>query len=271
MKIGPLIPKPLRLRLIALKAAFGARYRLVLEFIDFSSPRRFQESVKMLAMFLGVRSYTLVTFRRLKTLVTLSRKLEIAGVEGDIVECGVFNGGSAAVLGRCAMESRFKRHIWLFDSFEGVPAPTPVDGPKAIGEYYEGLSKGSVGKVREILQRMSIPDTRVTIERGWFQDTFPKVEIPRIALLHIDADWYQSVNICLDKFYDAVEPGGFIIIDDYGYYEGCRKATDEFLAGRGLNVDLPQVEFQQVYFEKPGKSSEMATEALTGTRGSSPE
>jgi len=89
-----------------------------------------------------------------------------------------------------------------------------------------------------------------------FQDTFPSVRTGDIALLHIDADWYESVKLCLERFYDSVQPGGFVVIDDYGHWEGCKKATDEFLRNRSLDVTLTRVDYTGRYFQKPLKPAQ---------------
>ena len=72
-----------------------------------------------------------------------------------------------------------------------------------------------------------------------------------IAILRLDGDWYASTKICLEHLYDQVVSGGFVIVDDYGTYEGCRKAVDEFLAARGLHVFLSHVDPDCRYWIKP--------------------
>jgi hypothetical protein len=89
--------------------------------------------------------------------------------------------------------------------------------------------------------------------KGWFNDTLSahKERIGKIALLHLDGDWYESVKVCLDELYDSVIQGGFIVIDDYGHWQGCRKATDEFIKQRNLKIDLSSTDYTGVYFQKP--------------------
>ena len=91
-------------------------------------------------------------------------------------------------------------------------------------------------------QSIGYPADYLHYHQGWFQDTLPEQhkELDRIAMLRLDADWYASTKLCLDHFFYSVVAGGFVIIDDYGAYDGCRKAVDEFLAKTGnpffLNV-----------------------------------
>ena len=67
----------------------------------------------------------------------------------------------------------------------------------------------------------------------------------------MDADWYQSVKLCLETFYDRVASGGYVVFDDYGYWEGCRRAVDEFLSGHAGKLDLVRVDHTGCYFRKP--------------------
>lgn len=203
--------------------------------------------VRGLQTFSTVSSYTMVGRKRLETLYRLGRSINESGVPGDIVECGVWNGGTAAVLASAGMTD-IGRRLWLFDSFEGLPEPTQVDGERA--KSYEGKLVASVVRVQEVLSQVGAPLDRVEIVKGWFEDTFPTVEIPQIALLHVDADWYASVKLALERFYDAVQPGGYIVFDDYGYWQGCKKAVDEFMVDRGVNADLREIDSRAVYLQK---------------------
>lgn len=166
----------------------------------------------------------------------LTRGLDARGVAGDIVECGVFRGGSASVIGRAMRGSPFRRELWLFDSFAGLPKPTDADGAEA--REYEGQLVSSQDEVRRFLTRMHVPMERVHIHAGWFQDTFPQAQVGKIALLHIDADWYDSILLCFERFYDQVEPGGVVVLDDYGEWPGCKTALEDFTRRRGITVEL---------------------------------
>jgi hypothetical protein len=92
----------------------------------------------------------------------------------------------------------------------------------------------------------------VHLVRGWFEQTIPSAtpSLGPIALLHLDCDWYESVKLCLDRLYDRVVDGGFIVVDDYGHWQGCRKAIDEFRRHRGLTNELIQVDYTGMFFRK---------------------
>lgn len=239
--------------LIAAIAFYSLYYRnLVWHYIcnvSLLRPRSFLNSLRMMRLVYKVRGYTAVFIPRLVTLYKLSEETNRCSLPGDFVECGVYNGGSAAIMASFCEKSPVKRDVWLFDSFEGLPKPTEKDGDKAPA--YEGWCHGDLAKLKRVFQKLQIPESRVHVVKGWFQDTFSKVQIPAIAILHIDADWYESVKLCLERFYDSVQPGGYIILDDYGDWQGCRIATDEFLKKRALNVELIQVDYTGFYFQKP--------------------
>jgi O-methyltransferase len=205
--------------------------------------------------------YTMVGLPRLRSLDRLAHEIDDREVPGDVVECGTCNGGSAAILARVACRSSRDRHTWLLDSFAGLPPAGPRDGPGAAA--YTGTCRGSLDRVREVLRRAGVPDDSATLVPGWFHETLPGLGVRRIALLHIDADWYDSVRVCLEHLYDRVSPGGFVVFDDYGYWQGCRAAWQEFRAARGLEVELTDVDGIGAYFRKPLPVPEPAAAGAT--------
>ena len=200
-----------------------------------------------------VQPYTLVGRDRIRNLYRLARRIDAEAVPGDVIECGVCNGGTAAILARCATKSHLDRTLWLLDSFEGMPSTGIEDTPSMDGDSAEGhvgKELGDISRVREVLRRVGADMSRVRILKGWFEETFPEVHANKIALLNIDADWYTSVKLCLENFYDRVAVGGFISIDDYGHWPGCRRAVDEFFAARGLNHTLNRVDYTARWLRK---------------------
>jgi O-methyltransferase len=195
-----------------------------------------------------IRRNTLVGPERIQTLSRLAQRIEDEQIPGDIVECGVYKGGTAAILARLATHSRLPRTVWLFDSFQGMPPTTAIDGPYA--RKWVGKLTSSPRHVQRLLRRVGADISRVRIVPGLFEDTFPAFQIPQIALLNIDADWYESVKLCFEKFYDAVVPGGFVSIDDYGAWPGCRIAVDEFFQEHALPYQLQRVDYTAHWFQK---------------------
>jgi Macrocin-O-methyltransferase (TylF) len=200
-----------------------------------------------------VKPHTLVGPERIHNLFVLAQRIEAERIPGDVLECGVCNGGTAALLARFATRSRLNRTVWLLDSFQGMPPTTEKDGPAPDGrpaEAHIGKEVGDLSRVKTLLYRVGAKSERICILPGWFQDTFPSVSASQIALLNIDADWYESVKLCLETFYDRVSPGGFISLDDYGHWPGCRRAVDEFFEARRLTYTLNKVDYTAHWFRK---------------------
>ena len=193
-----------------------------------------------------------MNYPNLSKLYELAVAVESARMEGSVVECGVMNGGSAALLAAVARRAGNARPIWLFDSFEGLPEPEHVDVNYLGVPGHKGQAVGQAAKVEEVLYRkLRLRPEGICIRKGWFEDTLSPVKqtIGRIALLHIDCDWYRSVKFCLEQLYDLVAPGGYVVIDDYGHWRGCRQAVDEFLSPR--RISLTRIDYTGVYFQKP--------------------
>jgi O-methyltransferase len=157
---------------------------------------------------------------------------KVAGVEGAIVECGTWRGGMIAgiadVLGS-------RRYYYLCDSFQGLPPVKEIDGTDAQAwqadtispEYYNNCA-ASEEDARSVISMSSAKDYQIV--KGWFKETLPKLPPPPIALLRMDADWYDSTKCILDNLATRVVSGGLILIDDYYMWEGCTIAVNEFAA-----------------------------------------
>ncbi len=190
--------------------------------------------------------FSMSGLRVLKKLYVLGRDVVARNVIGDFVECGVWNGGSAAAIG-CALRNT-GRHIWLYDSFEGLPAPALVDGAFAVN--YAGQCIGREESVRQAISIAQVAEGSFTICKGWFADTFRSPLPEVVSFLHIDADWYDSVKLSLETFYDRVSEGGIIVLDDFGHWEGCREAFYDFIQGRRLKPLLERFGHTQAFWIK---------------------
>ena len=203
--------------------------------------------------------YTMGGSKALENAFDIVFKAESNKLKGAIVECGVAEGGTSAMM---AMTSRNfsseKRIKWLFDSYEGLPEPTDEDyiGNKT-GEFIRPLPKGAclgtIDQVSELMfDKLKFSKEEVSLIKGWFQETLPamKSKIGKIAVLRLDGDWYESTKVPLENLFDQVVVGGFIIIDDYATCYGSKKALDEFIDTRGLEVFLNEDGRGGVWFEK---------------------
>ena len=134
-----------------------------------------------------------------------------------------------------------EKRVYAFDTFEGLPPPTIQDPDYAEAVAWTGQCRGDLEEVKGLFRRLGVLDRAVFV-KGRFQETLPGSEVSRIALLHLDGDWYESTMTCLENLWDRVSPGGIIQIDDYGYWEGCQKAVDEFFQARGISVKLRPID-----------------------------
>jgi len=153
-------------------------------------------------------------------------------VEGCIVECGVWRGGMVAALAEIADPSKT---VHLFDSFEGLPKATEIDGEAALAwqrdtrskEYYNNCA----AEVSFAVAAMKLAGRdNYKVHQGWFRDTLPKYDGGPISILRLDGDWYESVKDCLEWLFPKVSTGGLVIIDDYYAWDGCTKAVHDYLS-----------------------------------------
>ena len=197
-----------------------------------------------------VRRRTMCSVARLRGLHDGVKYVVENRLHGDLVECGCAQGGSAALMALSLRQLGDRRTLWLFDTFEGLPAPTVDDPDHEIADLFTGSCLGPVDEVQQFFQDQGIADG-VQFVKGLFQDTIARSSIEQIALLHIDGDWYESVKVCLDGLYDKVVPGGIIQFDDYGYWKGARRAIDEFMVKREINVPLRRLDYSGRSLRKP--------------------
>jgi O-methyltransferase len=223
------------------------------------------QSLKFARLIMHVKPrYTMVKNVSLANLYRLVQVANVRRLEGDIVECGVWNGGSAAVMGAaCQGDPHYAtaRTIWLFDSFQGLPAPGTRDGEIEKKAFFKGWNKGDTENVRRVFEKVGFPSAQVRIVPGWFDATLKTAAVDQIAVLHIDADWYDSVKIVLEIFYDKVVPGGFLVFDDYGMWQGCRQAVTDFFNERNIDgASIKRVGPHQAYFQKAMAYADISTQ-----------
>lgn len=201
-------------------------------------------------MYRAVRPYTMLGNARLRALHGAVEQVMRQGVPGDIVECGTARGGSAALMGLTLQRQRGDRKLWVFDTFEGLPSPTANDPDYEVARRYVGQCRGELEAVARLFVDLEL-SAFTQLVPGLFQDTLQHADISAIAVLHVDGDWYDSVMSCLTQLYDKVSPGGIIQIDDFGYWEGARKAVEEFFSMRRITVPLRHVDYAGRQFTKP--------------------
>lgn len=215
-------------------------------------PRGFRLVIRFLryaAAYWRFRSRTLVgRDAYLANLYLVDKHLaEPALADGCVVECGTWRGGMAAGL---ALIGGFDRDYFFFDSFEGLPPATAEDGADAAswqahrdGTPYHDNCIASIDEFMATMGRVALPSARLHVHKGLFEATLPRANVPPVAVLRLDADWYESTMLCLEYFWDRMLPRALVLIDDYYAWEGCRKAMHAFLARRGAKEAIRQSRF----------------------------
>ncbi len=197
---------------------------------------------------------------RLGNLIRLIERVALEQVPGVIVECGVAGGGSLALLALAARRSGLMdRTVFGFDSFCGMPEPGEDDRagdrtPSEMG-WGTGTCAAPRSSVVDLLNRLGVGKS-VRVVRGLFEDTLPefasdlKRKGERIALLHCDGDWMTSTHAILSNFFPLVSPGAYVQIDDYGHWNGCRRAVDEYFATQDQPIDLHEIDYAGRWMRK---------------------
>ena len=192
-----------------------------------------------------IADLTMTSVERQYALWKAVEHIEASGVEGDFVECGVWRGGSS-MLAAIALQDRSstERDLWLYDTFKGMTEPGDFDlapdGSRVADQWREIDGKrnepvfayGSLSEVKANMAITGYPDSRVHYVQGPVEETIPGTVPDRIALLRLDTDWYESTRHELEHLWSLLIPGGVLIVDDYGYWAGSKRATDEFFADR---------------------------------------
>lgn len=183
---------------------------------------------------------------KMRSLVDQMTRIDAESVEGGVYELGIALGGSAIVLASlCGTARTFSG----FDVFGMIPPPSDQDEQdtherykiiesgrsKGIGQDpYYGYMDDLYGAVVQSFEKfgLAVDNSRIRLVKGLFEDTLSPARDEKIALAHVDCDWYEPVLLCLERLADHISPGGAVILDDYNDYKGCKKAADQFLAGR---------------------------------------
>lgn len=199
-----------------------------------------------------VRPWTVTSAERIYSLIQAVRYVSANGIEGAIVECGVWKGGSMAAVARTLLQIRdLQRDLYLFDTFEGMSEPTTQDvdyeGRRASDVMRENpaykCADAPLESVRKVLYETGYPKERIYFVQGRVEETIPGHAPDMIALLRLDTDWYESTKHELEQLFPRLAYGGVIIIDDYGHWKGSRQACDEYFAQNRIPILLNRIDY----------------------------
>lgn len=206
-------------------------------------------------LFRKVEPFTMSSPERVFALRQGIQYLVRHGIPGDIVECGVWKGGSmmAAACTLIELEAT-DRTLWLFDTFEGMPEPTVHDvdfmGQPAAAVLASANKDTStvwavcaMAEVQRNLSGTGYPPERIRLVKGRVEETIPRDAPERIALLRLDTDWYASTYHEMTFLYPRLSAGGVLIVDDYGHWAGARKAVDQYFEEQRSKVLLHRIDY----------------------------
>ena len=202
-----------------------------------------------------VKPFTMTTPERVFGLVEAVKYVVKNKIVGDVVECGVWKGGSMlAIADSLTLLNDHSRQLFLYDTFEGMSEPTEKDishdNMKAEGMLSSDADKeknlvwaySTLDEVKKTMALSNYSQQNIHYIKGKVEDTIPHHLPTEIALLRLDTDWYESTKHELIHLYPRLVKGGVLIIDDYGYWKGARKAVDEYIEENNLQLLLNRMD-----------------------------
>jgi len=203
-----------------------------------------------------VSDYTLTSPERIFALINSVDYIVRSNIEGTFVECGVWRGGSAMAMMLTLIENGvIDRDFYLYDTFSGMSLPTKfdktLDGKLASDQYDlllnpDGTSlwcHANLEEVQENLLSTGYPKDKIMLVKGRVEETLKNSQPTKISLLRLDTDWYESTLTEMQYLYPLLSKHGVLLIDDYGHWQGARRAVDEYLAQNDLNLLLSRIDY----------------------------
>ncbi len=207
------------------------------------------------AIYKKTAPFTMTSLERQYALFKAVQHVVRGRIPGDIVECGVWRGGSMML----ALETLIglgetNRDIFLYDTFSGMSEPTGRDiRYNAIDtrKVWESRQSGNINEwcyasldeVKQNITSVGYPEHRINFVAGKVEETIPAVIPKNISILRLDTDWYESTAHELKYLFPRLVKGGILIIDDYGCWRGARDAVDEYIQDNGLNIFLNRIDY----------------------------
>lgn len=216
---------------------------------------------------LSVEPYTMTSPERIEAVCSAVEYIAGQKILGDVVECGVWRGGSMMAMAQCLLRlDDSERKLHLYDTFEGMPPAQDIDKDfldEDASELLESQDKedpksiwcySGIEEVQTNMESTGYAQDLIRYVKGKVEDTLQAKFPGPIALLRLDTDWYESTKICLEVLYPKLVEGGVLIIDDYGHWQGCRKAVDEYFAKQGIAIFLQRIDYTGRIAIKPATS-----------------
>jgi hypothetical protein len=218
----------------------------VSEFQDF--PDLSEEERRIVS---AVKPFTMTSVERIVCLMNAVSYVSDNNVRGDIVECGVWRGGSMMTVALTLLaRGDTSRNLYLYDTYEGMTTPTELDknfdGVLAQEQMNEQNGKWCYASIEDVQQNIfstGYPKEKIFLVQGKVEDTIPKTLPENLSLLRLDTDWYESTKHELNHLFPLLAPEGVLVIDDYGHWQGSKKAVDEYFAEQKRKVYLHRIDY----------------------------
>jgi hypothetical protein len=203
-----------------------------------------------------VQPFTMTGPESLYSLIQGAKHIIQNNVPGDIVECGVWRGGSMMAVAHTLLRlNHTEKTLFLYDTFSGMSKPTDSDvdshGLKASVKFNKrrltdrktNWALASLNEVKENMLQVGYDQSKINFIEGKIEETIPETIPKTISLLRLDTDWYESTKHELIHLFPRLSKNGVIIIDDYGHWKGCQKAVDEYFSENKINIFLNRVNY----------------------------
>ena len=204
----------------------------------------------------AVKPFTLTSIERRFALIQAVNYIIKNKIAGDIVECGVWKGGSIMAIAKTLLTLKsYDKELYLFDTFEGMPKPkefdvASYDNRMAIKQFEDlkindnssNWCKIELDEVRNNVFSTKYNKEKFHFIKGKVEDTIPEFSPETISILRLDTDWYESTRHELIHLFPRLVKGGVIIIDDYGYWKGAKKAVDEYFTENNIPILLNRID-----------------------------
>jgi len=213
-------------------------------------------SASLIETYKKVKPYTMTSPERVFALCEAVKYIHEKNIEGDIVECGVWKGGSMMAVAETLLTSGdTSRNLYLFDTFEGMAPPTDKDvdiagvTAESLLEQSDKMKDDSVWcratleMVKSAVNSVGYPGEKTHFVKGMVEQTIPRNAPDKIALLRLDTDWYESTKHEMEHLFPRLAKGGVLIIDDYGHWQGARKAVDEYFEKNNVTILLNRIDY----------------------------
>ena len=203
----------------------------------------------------SVKPYTMTNAERIFSLIQSVRYVVKNNIPGDIVECGVWRGGSMMATAKTLLQLNNKeKQLYLFDTFEGMTKPEKIDVSQSnliASEEFNNTKvdsdsstwcRASLEDVKSNLFSIGYDKEKIHFIKGKVENTLPSDEIKTISILRLDTDWYKSTKHELIHLFPKISKGGVLIIDDYGFWQGAKKAVDEYISENNIQILLNRID-----------------------------